>query len=297
MPLFSIIIPLYNKEKYISKTLDSVLQQDFEDYEVVICDDGSTDNSVDYINRNYQSSRIRLINKENGGPSSARNSGVAVAKGEWIVFLDADDLLLPNALSVFFKLISCHPDIFYFVCNYYIAVNGKAKLFTNFRHDGVLNNPFFYEAIRELTERPGSSVIRRELLLQYPFNEQLRRFEDAENQYNIMRSNLLYQSSTPVMISNRDAGCASFYRKNIEEDFEGHLIFDGKSFWERMSLYQLALDCKNGYPEAAENLYRFIYKRMDYKIAYFLIRGYWLTKSIYNRLFNKNKSIPVDMCI
>ena len=274
MPVFSVVIPLYNKAKYIKTCIDSVFKQTYRDYEVVIVDDGSTDNGVEVIQKSYNSNKIRIVQKENGGPSSARNNGVKEANGEWVVFLDADDVFLPNALFVFSKLIKTNADINYFVCNYYIAINGKAKLFSDKKYNGVVKNPFYLEAIRELTDRPGSSAIKRELLLKYPFNEKLRRYEDAESQYEMMRTTPVYQCSTPVMISNRDAGCASFYRKDINEDFVGSLEFNGKSFWEEVTLYHLALDCKKGYPQYASK-YEKIYKRLDLKLTFFLIKIYW----------------------
>lgn len=272
MPKISVVIPLYNKAPFIKTTIDSVLNQTYDDYEVVIVDDGSTDNSVEVIKNNYTSEKIRIIQKENGGPSSARNKGVLEAKSEWVVFLDADDMLLPYALEYFSDLIGDHKGINYIVCNYFLGFNGKAKLFSSIRHEGILKNPFFLEAVRELTERPGSSIIKKELLLQYPFNVKLRRYEDAECQYNIMRKAKIYQSFIPVMISDRDASSAANFRKDHREDFVCCLDFEGKTFWERMCLYLLSLECKTGYPNQAER-YKFLYIRLDYKLAYMFLRA------------------------
>ena len=292
--MISIVIPLYNKALYIEKTLMSVLNQSYDDYEVIIVDDGSTDKSVELIMNNYQSKKIKIVQKENGGPSSARNRGVVEAKGEWIVFLDADDQLLPSALLVFSKLINENKGINYFVCNYYMAQDGEAVLFTNAKRNGIAKNPFYLESLRELSERPGSSIIKRELLLKHPFNEKFRRFEDAECQYEIMRNNLLYLCSEPVMITNRDTGCASFYRNNIDEDFVGSLNFQGKSFWEQMALFLLALDCRNGYPQKANELYGKVYKRIDLKIVYNLFRVYWGINKLTDRLLRKEKVVSVE---
>ncbi len=294
MPTFSIVIPLFNKASYVCKTVDSILNQTFRDFEVVIVDDGSTDDSAQIIEKHFLLDKVRVVKKTNGGPSSARNVGVREAKGRWIVFLDADDLLLPNALSVFYSLIKANVDINYFVCNYYTATNGFASLFTWKKHNGRVNNPFFLEAIRELSDRPGSSVLKRTLLLEHPFNEKYRRFEDAESQYEIMRSNIVYQCSIPVMISNRDAGCASFYRKDIEEDFVGGLNFTNKTFWEEVTLFHLALDCKIGYPLEAERLYKYIYRRFDLRLTYYMIRIYWVLIKILGIFLRKNKRLSVD---
>ena len=100
MPKVSIIIPVYNAEKYLARCLESILNQDFTDYEVVLVDDGSTDGSCAICER-YAAKYpwIVFLHKENGGVSSARNLGLEFAKGEWLSFVDADDTLPHNALS------------------------------------------------------------------------------------------------------------------------------------------------------------------------------------------------------
>ena len=108
--LISVIIPLYNKESSIAQTLQSVFSQEYSDFEIVVVDDGSTDNSVEIVEA-ICDSRIRLIKQENGGPSKARNTGVKYAKGDWVVMLDADDELLPNALNTFLIAILNHPEV------------------------------------------------------------------------------------------------------------------------------------------------------------------------------------------
>lgn len=97
----SIIIPCYNIQNYLPYTIDSVIAQTYTDFEVLLIDDGSTDKTLD-ICRQYalKDSRIKYIHKENGGVSSARNAGLDAAIGEWIFFLDGDDILLSNALSI-----------------------------------------------------------------------------------------------------------------------------------------------------------------------------------------------------
>ena len=95
----SIIVPVYNAEEYLDKCLSSILSQDFHSYEVILVDDGSTDASPLICDR-YSATdpRFRTIHKSNGGVSSARNSGIRLAKGEYVMFLDSDDRLTPSAL-------------------------------------------------------------------------------------------------------------------------------------------------------------------------------------------------------
>ncbi|MFB9079573.1 glycosyltransferase family 2 protein [Flavobacterium procerum] len=101
MAFFSVIIPLYNKENFIESTIKSVLAQSFQDFEIIIVNDGSTDKSEERI-KNFNDNRIVYFSKENGGASSARNYGIAKAKGDFITFLDADDYWYPDFLKTMF---------------------------------------------------------------------------------------------------------------------------------------------------------------------------------------------------
>ncbi len=95
MPLFSIIVPIYNVELYLKECLDSILSQTFNDFELILVNDGSTDNSGN-IAKEYKNkyNNIKLINKENGGLSSARNAGLKKAIGDFLLFIDSDDMLV-----------------------------------------------------------------------------------------------------------------------------------------------------------------------------------------------------------
>lgn len=97
--MISVVIPLYNKAHTIVNTLQTVFNQTYQNFEVVIVDDGSTDNGVQLIQERFDDSRIRIITQENAGVSVARNRGIDEAKGEWIAFLDADDEWLPEYLA------------------------------------------------------------------------------------------------------------------------------------------------------------------------------------------------------
>ena len=100
-PLISIIIPVYNTKRYLDETIGSVLKQTYENWELILVDDGSTDGSVDLI-KDYCNSdiRIRLIEQANAGQGAARNNGIRQAKGELIAFLDSDDLWTPEKLTI-----------------------------------------------------------------------------------------------------------------------------------------------------------------------------------------------------
>ena len=105
-PFFSIIIPVYNVEKYLDRCLESVLKQEFNDYEIILVDDGSTDTSS-YICDSYkQSEKVTVIHKDNGGLSSARNCGLDISKGEYIFFVDSDDYICPGTLKILYDNLS-----------------------------------------------------------------------------------------------------------------------------------------------------------------------------------------------
>lgn len=100
----SIIVPVYNASFYLRECLDSILSQSFTDYELILVNDGSTDNSLN-ICYEYaeQKDNIIVLSGKNSGVSAARNKGLAMAKGEWVTFVDADDLLLPDALKTLYE--------------------------------------------------------------------------------------------------------------------------------------------------------------------------------------------------
>lgn len=109
MAKISVIIPLYNKEKHITDTLDSLCKQTFTDFEAIVIDDGSTDSSAQLVDE-YPDARIQLFKKENEGVSLTRNYGVSKATANHIAFLDADDLWEVNHLEQLNKLIQAYPD-------------------------------------------------------------------------------------------------------------------------------------------------------------------------------------------
>ena len=91
-PLISVIVPIYKAEKYLHRCVDSLLAQTFQDFEVLLVDDGSPDRSGEICDEYAKKdSRVRVFHKENGGVGSARNLGLKASKGEWIAFLDSDD--------------------------------------------------------------------------------------------------------------------------------------------------------------------------------------------------------------
>lgn len=108
--MISVVIPLYNKEKYIVDTLQAVINQTYKDFEVIIVNDGSTDNSIETIKPFFEDVRFKLVEQPNAGVSAARNTGVANSKYEHIAFLDADDLWMPDYLAKMHEAIDLFPN-------------------------------------------------------------------------------------------------------------------------------------------------------------------------------------------
>lgn len=125
---FSVIIPLYNKAPYVTKAIGSVLSQTFNDYELIIVDDGSNDNSAEIASDAIEGyDQCRLIRQENNGVSVARNNAVAVSKGDYLCFLDADDWWEPEFLGEMSKMIAEFPDAGIYGTNYTIVNETKRK--------------------------------------------------------------------------------------------------------------------------------------------------------------------------
>ena len=105
--VFSVIVPIYNIEKYLTRCIDSVLAQTFSDYELILVDDGSPDNCP-VICDEYaaKDARIKVIHKQNGGLVSARQAGIRIACGDYVFHLDGDDAILPDALESAYEIIN-----------------------------------------------------------------------------------------------------------------------------------------------------------------------------------------------
>jgi len=146
MPLISIVIPLYNKERFIKETLDSVFNQTFLDYEIIIINDGSTDKSVTILN-DIDDKRITLYTTKNKGVSHARNYGISKANTDLIAFLDADDLWDPNHLENLHTLYTNFPNCGLYATNYHKQFFYGKKIKTHFNgvskdHFGIIDDYF-----------------------------------------------------------------------------------------------------------------------------------------------------------
>ena len=179
----SIIVPVYNAEDYLDRCLVSILEQDFASYEVILVDDGSTDSSPMICDR-YSATdpRFRTIHKVNGGVSSARNAGLDLAKGEYIMFVDSDDSLLPDSLEMMFEHI-VGEDLA--VGGYTVYIEGtpgrEVMPRKSMTFKGEDMNIFYDENIRrncEMLDAPWSKIFRRKTIGNLRFCEDLSYAED-----------------------------------------------------------------------------------------------------------------------
>lgn len=147
---FSIIIPLYNKAAYVEKALRSVFAQTFTDYELIVVDDGSTDNSLqvakrllDEASQNLSPFTFHLLTQKNAGVGAARNKGVAESSGEYLCFLDADDWWEPTFLEEMAKFVEEYPGAGIYASNYTYFKPGKTHVAVN-HPSGDINYPKLY---------------------------------------------------------------------------------------------------------------------------------------------------------
>lgn len=137
---FSIIVPCYNLSQWIRDCLDSVLRQNYPAWECLVVNDASSDDSAEIVAEYARKdSRIKLITKPNGGEGSARNAGLAVATGEWVFFLDGDDVMAPGALNALAKMVQTHPAESLFRFGYAEFDDGAS--FPSVKHSETTSSP------------------------------------------------------------------------------------------------------------------------------------------------------------
>ena len=119
----SIIVPVYNVEKYIVKCISSLLDQQTNDYEIIIVNDGTKDKSIDLIKKTFNDSKIAIIEQENQGLSAARNTGVRHSKGEYIWFVDSDDWITEGCVDKLIPILDGHVELVYQSKVYHIIGN------------------------------------------------------------------------------------------------------------------------------------------------------------------------------
>ena len=164
---FSVIIPLYNKAPYVKKALETVCAQTYRDYEIIVINDGSTDNSAiiaeEYLN-GVEGVSYRILSQQNAGVSAARNNGVAQAGGDYIAFLDADDWWEPTYLERMAQLIKEYPEAGLYASNYMYYKPGKTRVAVNNIETGYFNYPKAYYEGGAMPIWTGATLIPRRVM-------------------------------------------------------------------------------------------------------------------------------------
>lgn len=220
--MFSIVIPLYNKENFIENTLNTVINQTYENYEILVVDDGSIDNSIDVV-KNIEDKRIKLLRQENRGVSSARNYGISQAKHDFIAFLDADDTWHPSYLETMkSKIDAMHTCVAY--CAHFNVIDGDTVLKPKLKHkNDLVIESYFTESIHRTLIWTSTCIVRRDILNQLNgFDEDLSHAEDIHLWIRISLMGNIYFTPYVGGYYQREDSDSLSRTKNIR--FERHLL-------------------------------------------------------------------------
>lgn len=218
LPFFSIVIPTYNRAGLICDTIDSILAQEYDNYEVLIVDDGSTDDTEEVIKAKYKNNRVSYYKKENAERAAARNYGARLANGDYINFFDSDDLALPNHLTVASKLINTKNFPEWFHLGYAWALP-EGKIFKEV-------NDFKGESLNHIMHKGNplscnGIFIRRDVILANQFNED--RLLSASEDYELW---LRLTSNFPLQYSNTITSVIIDHEARSVRKINGHKLIE-----------------------------------------------------------------------
>jgi len=268
VPRVSVVIPTYNRAAMVCEAIDSVLVQTYPDFEVIVVDDGSTDGTEQVLRERYGDDRVRYFYQENQGRAVARNRGVRMSKGEYLLFLDSDDWLLPHALEVQVGFLDRRPEVdVVYGDGYYCDAEGRRLQRISEERPAIPEEGLLAVMIlHNVVVAPHSAMVRRRALglLGDPwFDERLRGTEDADLWLRLAAAGARFAShGEPVCLYRLHGENASsrshpqwarrwrsvqrFKRKTLAADF-----FPTLPLWSRREfLRQMLLIFFDGEPEA-----------------------------------------------
>ncbi len=237
-PYISVIIPLYNKEDSILQTVNSVLIQTYKNFELIIVDDGSTDNSYNVIEPLNKNPQLKIFQNKNSGVSYTRNYGASMAKGKFLFFLDADDLITNNCLKTLYDLSVEFPTANVISANY-INVNGEGeyKAFCLSNKRCIINNPvkdFYHDNFKP---RTGATLYEKKIFHEVGgFDTRISIYEDLEFDLKLMKKCTYAYTPEIIYIHNLGYSQLSINPKPINKYFANYIIIDNQSFWKKMIL-------------------------------------------------------------
>ena len=196
-PFVSVIIPTYNRARVIKEAIDSVLNQEYENYELIVVDDGSTDNTGEILKA--YGSDICVLRQENKGVSAARNRGVAKAKGGFIAFLDSDDLWLPEKLTTQINFLKSNPEAL--ICQTEEIWIRKGKRVNPKKRHSKFSGMIFEQSLVLCIVSPSAVMMRKSLFEMVGlFDENLPACEDYDLWLRISSQYPIYLINTPLII-------------------------------------------------------------------------------------------------
>ena len=288
----SVVIPIYNTEKYLEKCINSVINQNYSDMEIILVDDGSTDNSPSICDQYAKEfSFIKCIHSKNSGPATAKNLGLSAARGNYISFIDSDDELMPLMYQTLLPLANNHSaDV---ICCSYKQVDEFGQwshtLFTDKLH--ILHEE---EAIERLLDKNliysqcWTKIYRRELLKQYKI-----RFIDGfmtEEDF-IFNINAFSQSHTIVLLdrpfyiyTHRQSSLSRLYHRKKMEQFCDNMLFRLKSTEEIIN---------TRFPSLKNNCIRHIISYLNLMMGHISPCQYKECKPYYTKALNYIRKKPM----
>ncbi|MCG3881880.1 glycosyltransferase family A protein [Psychrobacter sp. Ps3] len=247
--MFTVVIPLYNKELSIKNTIKSVLNQTCQDFEIVVVNDGSTDNSVKMV-KSIKDNRIRLIQQKNQGVSAARNRGIKEASYDWIAFLDADDLWEVNHLEEINKMMALFPDEKIYVTSFEYS-DGRV-MFKHKRQTPIFKiEKYFQEALKENIIWTSIVVVNKYCFSKVGgFNTVLTNGEDLELWARLAREWGIVKSSATTATYRKDAENRTSLNRKVEKTHVYHFnlddlpVSDEKIYYKHLILARLYDYCR-----------------------------------------------------
>jgi glycosyltransferase involved in cell wall biosynthesis len=197
-PVVSVIIPTFNREKFVGKAIQSVLVQSFPDFEIIIVDDGSTDGTTEVV-KSFSADRLQYIYQPNHGRSNARNHALRLARGRYIAFLDSDDLYLPGKLELQVNYLDCHPDVGMVYTSAYCIDESGNQL--EYQYEAKTSGRIYRDIafFVPVTITLPTVMVRREVFDKVGnFDESMERFEDTDMWRRIAKTYLVGAIPTPT---------------------------------------------------------------------------------------------------
>ena len=268
----SIIVPMYNVENYIQECIESIINQSLKEIEIIVVNDGSTDNSIKKLEC-IKDNRIKIINKQNGGLSSARNEGLKVANGQYLIFIDSDDFLISddcleemynNILNNKLDILSSNAKLYYKDNNKYIKTN-KGLTYTE---NKVMSIDEFIEKSQNCDIAPACFYMYRTKFLKdnnLLFKEGIYHEDELFTYRSLLRTKKIYVSNDYFYAYRQRDGSITNSKNNVKrgEDLINICLELDKDFEKIENKNIKAILYKRGFNMILENILKYDIKSID----------------------------------